>query len=125
MLRELLAWLVTPAGGYSRRMGYAREGVAIEARYRRCRRDWQDHLIQCRTVIAAQAQKTKGEGVAVVLGSGALLDVPLRELSRQFGAVYLLDLFHPLSARWAAWPRFMKKRASRKRRWRRGGRRML
>ena len=40
--------------------------------------------------------------VALVLGSGGLLDVPLEELSRRFGEVWLVDMVHPWRARlWA------------------------
>jgi hypothetical protein len=36
----------------------------------------------------------------VILGSGVLLDVPLDELARDFRQVFLVDLVHPLGARW-------------------------
>ncbi len=98
MLRELLAWLITPAGGHARRLGYARDGVGIQSRHRRCRAAWAGHLERCRTVIRRAAAEAP-PGVAVVLGSGALLDIPLADLAARFSAVYLVDLFHPLSAR--------------------------
>lgn len=99
MLRELLSSWFTPAGRHARRLGYVAEGVAIEARHRRWRKAWKPHLDASRAAILAQAETCRRRGVAVVLGSGALLDVPLRDLSGLFHSVFLLDLFHPWSAR--------------------------
>jgi len=99
MLRELLASWFTPAGDHARRLGYVTEGVAIEARHRRWRSKWKPHLEASRAAITAQAELCKRRGVAVVLGSGALLDVPVDVLSDLFMAVYLVDIFHPWSAR--------------------------
>jgi len=98
MLREFLASWLTPAGRYARRFGYVREGVGIESRHRRCRAAWEPHLQASRAAILAEAEEVRG-GVAVVLGSGALLDVPLAVLAGHFDGVYLIDLFHPWSAR--------------------------
>jgi len=104
MLRELLASWFTPAGRHARRLGYVAEGVAIEARHRRWRKAWKPHLEASRSIILSQAERCRRRGVAVVLGSGALLDVPLDELAERFMAVYLVDLFHPWSARLKAYP---------------------
>ncbi|HVI52929.1 MAG TPA: hypothetical protein VM661_17100 [Candidatus Sulfotelmatobacter sp.] len=97
MLCELLESWLTPSGRHARRLGYVREGVAIEARHRRCRRAWKPHLEASRSAILSEAEGL--DGIAAVLGSGALLDVPLAQLAARFRAVYLVDLFHPWSAR--------------------------
>lgn len=101
MLRELLESWLTPSGRHARRLGYVSEGVGIEARHRRCRAAWAGHLEASRAAILSALQGMDGEagGVAAVLGSGALLDVPLEALSARFRAVHLIDLFHPWPAR--------------------------
>jgi hypothetical protein len=50
-------------------------------------------------LILAAAARCPRRRQAVVYGSGWLHDVPLDELSRLFGEVVLVDLFHPLSVR--------------------------
>jgi len=99
MLREWIASLVTPSTSHAKHLGYVREGVAIEARHRRQRKAWAEHLSRSRAFILSEAESCPGREVAVVLGSGALLDVPLAELAQRFRQVWLLDLFHPLSTR--------------------------
>lgn len=83
-------------------MGYLREAVAIQARASRCRAAWKPHLERSRAFIMKAAHTCSGHGTALVIGSGALFDVPLAELSGMFGRVLLADIVHPLSARWQA-----------------------
>lgn len=102
MLAEAFAWLTTPASGTARRMGHLAESVAIAARHRRCRTAWAPHLAASRQALLASAQAAPGRGVALVLGSGHLFDVPLAELARLFDQVWLVDIVQPWSARLAA-----------------------
>ncbi len=54
---------------------------------------WNSHLENTKNAIMQSAEgKT---GTCVVLGSGWLLDVPLKELAEQFSKVYLVDIVHP------------------------------
>jgi hypothetical protein len=95
MLREWLTYLLTP---HTPETGaYLRESLAIEARYRRCRKAWQPHLERCRQQMVQHMPP--GGGKAVILGSGALLDVPLPALAQAFAEVCLVDIVHPLSTR--------------------------
>jgi len=102
VLLELCEYLLTPCPPLARRAGLVREAVAIRARHARCRRAWRPHLEACRGYVLECARRCGRDGLAVVLGSGALLDVPLPELSALFGRVVLVDMVHPLNARWAA-----------------------
>ncbi|HIJ63727.1 MAG TPA: hypothetical protein HPQ04_13625 [Rhodospirillaceae bacterium] len=99
MFRELLASCLAPASRYARRHGYVYETVAIEARYRRCRAAWTGHLTHCHRVIRAACDVCPGRGLAVVLGSGPLFDIPLEDLADAFAEVVLVDVFHPARAR--------------------------
>jgi len=99
MLAEALAWLLTPASTTARRMGHLGEAIAIAARHRRCRRAWAPHLAASRAALLASARTAPGHGTALILGSGPLLDVPLRELADLFESVWLVDLVHPWSSR--------------------------
>ena len=99
MLAELAEYLITPCPPCARRLGYLREAVAIRARARRCRAAWAGHLDNCRAAILAAARACPVRGTALVLGSGALLDIPAQELADLFDRVVLADLVHPLGTR--------------------------
>ena len=99
MLAELAEYLLTPCPGPARKLGYLREAVAIRARFNRQREAWSGHLENCRAVILEAAKACPSRGMALVLGSGALLDIPVEELSSLFERVVLVDLVHPLTAR--------------------------
>jgi hypothetical protein len=100
MLAEALEYLLTPCPRVARRMGYLYEVIAIKARYARCRKAWAPHLERTKSVLRAAMARCQQRRKAVVLGSGMLLDVPLDELARDFRQVFLVDLVHPLGARW-------------------------
>ncbi|WP_243438706.1 hypothetical protein [Fundidesulfovibrio soli] len=102
MLLEFCEYLLTPCPALARRAGLKREAVAIRARHARQRRAWRPHLEASKAFMLACARRCGQNGLAVVLGSGALLDVPLRELAAMFGRVVLADMVHPLAARWQA-----------------------
>ncbi len=102
MLAELIEYCLTPCTPEARRLGYLREAVAIRARASRCRAAWRPHLERSRAFIMQAALQCHGHGTALVIGSGALLDIPLAELSGMFDRVLLADIVHPLSARWQA-----------------------
>lgn len=102
MLAEALAWLFTPASATARRLGHLSESIAIAARHRRCRQAWGPHLAVCRQALLDSARAAPSHRIALVLGSGHLLDVPLDELAVLFESVWLVDMVHPRSARRAA-----------------------
>ncbi|NQU56088.1 MAG: hypothetical protein HQ513_02560 [Rhodospirillales bacterium] len=102
MLYEFYQHLTTSCPGPIKEVGYLRELIGMAARYRRCQTAWQPHLKQCREWII-QAMAGYG-GRVVVLGSGLLYDVPLRELSDHFDDVVLVDILHMPAVRKAAKP---------------------
>lgn len=87
-----MAWLITPCPAESRAFGYLREAIAIERRARRCAAHWAPHLQHSRAWLLQSAGA--GGALGVVLGSGALLDVPLAELAARFERLYLVDMLH-------------------------------
>jgi hypothetical protein len=102
MIHEALAYATTRADRHARAMGYVYESVALSARHRRCRESWEPHLARSRGFIRRCAAAAPDRGVAVVLGSGPLLDIPIDDLARDFSEVFLVDVAHPWSARRAA-----------------------
>lgn len=100
MLAELVEYLLTPCPGAARTLGYLSEAVAIRARHRRCRAAWEGHLENSRASILEAAQACAGRKHALILGSGALQDVPVEQLAKMFDRVTLADVVHPLCARW-------------------------
>ena len=94
MLFEWLQYLATPCPKHLRAMGYPQEIIATQARYQRCREAWRPHLENTKAFILESAAAARGNRIAVVLGSGMLLDVPLAELSQGFAQVILVDILH-------------------------------
>lgn len=94
MLIEWVRYLATRCQPEYRRLGYLYESIAIEGRYRRCEAAWQPHLEQCRQSIMEAADACEQKRTALIFGSGGLHDIPLQELSEQFGAVWLADVLH-------------------------------
>ena len=102
MILELAEYLLTPCSRAFRRVGYLRGQLGIKVRHRQCRHAWQPHLERTKAAILSAIQSCPQRRKAIILGSGRLLDVPLRELSRMFREVVLVDAVHPLSAYAAA-----------------------
>lgn len=104
MILELLENLLTPCSIPFRRIGYLRGQLGIKVRHRQCRTAWRSHLELTKVAILSAVKQCQQHRKCVILGSGRLLDVPLRELSKQFREVILVDTVHPpiayLLARW-------------------------
>lgn len=99
MLAEIVEYLATPCPKAARRLGYLTEAVAIRARHRRCRHAWHEHLENCRAAVMEAARSCSRRDTVLIAGSGALLDLPVRELSGLFRQVILFDIVHPWTAR--------------------------
>jgi hypothetical protein len=99
MLRELFTLWRDRGSRLARSLGQDREAVSIAARHRRCRSAWEPHLLATKSLILDAAATAKGRDTAVILGSGACLDVPVAELAGLFGQVVLIDAHHPRQAR--------------------------
>ncbi|BAH76627.1 hypothetical protein [Solidesulfovibrio magneticus] len=99
MLRELFALWRDRGARLARSLGQDREAVSIAARHRRCRAAWEPHLAATRRLVLDAAVLAPERDTAVVLGSGACLDVPVAELAEQFAQVVLVDAHHPWQAR--------------------------
>lgn len=78
---------------YIRELRLLHEIIAIEARYKRCKQAWRPHLENCKELIINEALKLRNRDYIIVLGAGSLHDVPLKELSKLFKEVHLVDIF--------------------------------
>lgn len=94
MIREIITYISTPCLPYAKKMGYLYEAIAMRERYRRNKASWQPHLENTRRFILSVAENTAKKDRITILGSGLLLDVPLKELSRLFKEVVLADIIH-------------------------------
>lgn len=99
MLRELFSLWRDRGSRLARSLGQDREAVSIDARHRRCREAWLPHLQATRSLLLDAAATAPGRELAVMLGSGACLDVPVAELAERFRQVVLVDAHHPRAAR--------------------------
>lgn len=102
MILELAEYLLTPCSRAFRRVGYLQGQLGIKVRYRQCRHAWHSHLELTKVAILTAVQECAQHRKCVILGSGRLLDVPLKKLSQLFQEVVLVDTVHPLSAYAAA-----------------------
>lgn len=94
MLTEAIKYAAARLRGQDDPHGHLAQQVALWARHRRRRAAWEPHLARCRTLAlaAASACPEKERRLALVLGSGLLLEVPLQELSALFERVVLADM---------------------------------
>lgn len=102
MILELVENALTPCSLAFRRVGYLRGQLGIKVRHRQCRSAWRPHLELTKVAILTAIRDCEQRRKCVILGSGRLLDVPLKQLSRAFREVILVDAVHPLSAYVAA-----------------------
>lgn len=102
MILELAEYLLTPCSFAFRRVGYLRGQLGIKVRHRQCRKAWQSHLERTKLAILSAVRQCDQHRKCVILGSGRLLDVPLRQLAAMFREVILVDTVHPLTAYVAA-----------------------
>lgn len=69
------------------------------ARYRRCKTAWQQHLEQCHRHILHFTQSLPPHSHILILGAGALLDIPLSQIAPQH-RITLVDIVRLPQARW-------------------------
>lgn len=95
MIQEFIQYFTTPCPRHLREMGFLSELIGIQSRYRRCRKEWESHLVESKNFITSCLKQTSGVKKVVVFGSGWLLDVPVDFLDQHSIEVYLVDLIHP------------------------------
>jgi len=94
MIFEAIRHILTPAPKEVRALGYVREAIAIEARYGRHHTAWASHLARCRLNILAAAKFLPPASTIMIIGSGALHDVPVEALLSEGHKLLLVDIFH-------------------------------
>lgn len=86
--------MLAPAPREVRALGYVREAIAIDARYARCRDAWAYHLDKCQQHILTAAASLAPGSTVMIIGSGALHDVPLKGLMERGHSLILVDIVH-------------------------------
>jgi len=92
MIFEALQHLLIPAPKEVKALGYLREAIAIEARYARCHTAWATHLNKCQQHILTAAEGLEPGSTVMIIGSGALHDVPVADLRAH--SLILVDIVH-------------------------------
>lgn len=96
MIQEFIESLLTPTTREARALGYLHESIAMRHRYLRNQEEWREHLEECQR----QTLKHLGNAKTIeILGSGPLLDVPMKELIERCEQVTLVDFVHPREVR--------------------------
>ena len=94
MIGEFIRYATTFAPERTRKFGYLKHLIALEFRAKRCADAWASHQRRCRNFIVKGAELCEKQNLAVVVGSGLLLEVPINALSERFDRVILVDIFH-------------------------------
>ena len=94
MIIEALKHFFYPAELYKKKMGYLRETIAIEARYKRCAPHWMPHLNKCKSLILKAAEKLPDKAHIMIVGSGGLHDIPMDELIEKSMTITCVDIIH-------------------------------
>lgn len=81
-----------------RRMKYISDQQGLIERYLEEHEGWKNHLERTRSFILDCVRKSSSKSV-VIMGSGWLLDVPLKELVDICEYIYLADIWHPRQVR--------------------------
>ena len=89
-LHYAATWPVTP----QEFRPHVKSSVSLWSRANRCATAWAEHEENSRDFIRAAMSGLKRRRTAVVLGSGLLRDVPIRDLAKGFDTVVLVDLVH-------------------------------
>ncbi len=95
MLQESLIYFFNSfrSPQHVKKFGLLEELIAIDARYKRNKSAWQEHLVKTKFSILSEAAKLKQREKILILGAGSLNDLPLAELSAMFQEVHLVDIF--------------------------------
>ncbi|MBB4227788.1 hypothetical protein [Rhizobium mongolense] len=99
MIIEALHYLATLPVTSKANRRFIRYSISLWSRARRCSRAWAEHEENSRTAILSAMDGLRETRTVVVLGSGLLCDVPIKELSKSFDTVVLVDLVHVASVR--------------------------
>lgn len=102
MLAELALYATARTSRALRERGLVGDAVALWSRATRRRAAWAPHETRCHAAVRGSVTDLPHCRTAVVLGSGLLRDVPVRELAAAFARVVLVDAVHLLPARLAA-----------------------
>jgi hypothetical protein len=93
MILEFVEYLRTRSNKLAKDWGYAYQNVSLKFRSRRCAGAWQSHIEECHKLIREQLEAVKPKSV-LVIGSGLLLEIPIDDLLKKTGKIYLVDLVH-------------------------------
>ena len=94
MILEWLKFISTPSPKHIRKLGYLRELIGIESRFKRIPGNWRSHLENSKRVILEAAEACERKNRVLVIGTGLWHDVPVDELCAQFSHVTFADIFH-------------------------------
>lgn len=100
MIEEFIHYLGAKTKSHgARRLGYVYETAALQVRHRRCRTAWQPHIQATQQALIAASTRINTKGTALIIGGGALQDLPISHLLTQFERLVLVDIVFTYQAR--------------------------
>lgn len=95
MLKEIIHFLIEEKYPTALKNGYTYESIALLERYHRNKEHWQNHINNCHQFVIEKCHSDY-KSIAI-LGSGHLIEIPLKYLLDLNYKIYLIDLVHPKS----------------------------
>ena len=92
MLLEAIKHFFLSAPKPIKELGFGKEAIAINTRYKRCQTQWGQHLEATKSELINIITNFGTNKNVVIMGSGSLLDIPLSELSKHTKSLTLIDI---------------------------------
>jgi hypothetical protein len=94
MIFEWFEYMKTTCPKHLRAMGYLKELIGIQSRFKRNRSAWAPHLEQSRQAILDAANGCPQKRRVLIIGTGLWHDLPVAELCATFEQVVFADILH-------------------------------
>lgn len=78
---------------YLVKLGLVQEIIGIKYRQKRQEEAWHEHREKSKSQILENVSKLKNKRKALIIGAGLLLDLPYKELDKEFDEVIFVDIF--------------------------------
>ncbi|MCW9035763.1 MAG: hypothetical protein OQJ97_16205 [Rhodospirillales bacterium] len=94
MILEWFEYMKTSCPKHLRAMGYLRELIGIQSRFKRRKEAWNPHLTNCKKSILKAALQCDKHDRILIIGTGLWYDIPVDELCATFKEVVFADILH-------------------------------
>jgi len=94
MILEWFEYMKTTCPKHLRAMGYLKELIGIQSRFKRNKTAWAPHLENSKQAVLKAAEGCPQKRRVLIIGTGLWHDLPVAELCAQFEQVVFADILH-------------------------------